>query len=115
MEDKLLNQGLFRLLLSQVLLHGYAVALAHRVALQIELIASNLRIDWEWHHFLIIAVVHIINVWILGCVVGHRVFGKLIENVLIDMLSGPIVLVLPELVVVVKSHDQLLEGVLEMS
>ena len=96
-------------------MQGYTIALAHRVALQIELIASNLRIDWKWHHFLIIAVVHVVNVWILGCVVGHRVFGKLIENVLIDMLSGPVVLVLPELVVVVKSHDQLLESVLEMS
>lgn len=96
-------------------MQGYTIALAHRVALQIELIASNLRIDWKWHHFLIIAVVHVVNVRILGCVVGHRVFGKLIENVLIDMLSGPVVLVLPELVVVVKSHDQLLESVLEMS
>ena len=45
---------------------------------------------------------------------GHRVLGKLVENVLIDVLSGPIVLVPPKLVVVVKSLDQLLEGVLEV-
>ena len=114
MEDKLLDQGLFCLLLSQVLLHGYAVALAHGVALQIELVASNLGIDRERHHFLIIAVIHIVNIRILGCVVGHRVLGKLVENVLIDVLSGPIVLVPPKLVVVVKSLDQLLEGVLEV-
>ena len=45
---------------------------------------------------------------------GHRVLGELVENVLINVLGGPIVLFLPKLVVVVKSLDQLLEGVLEV-
>ena len=115
MKDQFLNQGLFSLLLRQVLLHRYAIALIQVVALQFEHVAADLGKDWEGHDLLVIAAIHIVDVRVLKSVMLDRLLGKLVEYVLVHMLCSSFILILPLLVVVVKSFNQLCEGILEMT
>ena len=113
-EHQLLNLGLFGFLLSQVPFHRQAIAFVQVIALQVEHVTPNLGVDGERHHFLIVAIVHIVDVRVLSGVVQHRVFCQLVKNLLINMLSGSSILVLALFIVIVKRLDQFLEGVLKV-
>ena len=84
------------------------------VSLKFEHVATNLGEERERHDFFIIAVVHIVDVWVLGRVMRYRLFCESVENVLVDMLGSSRVLIPSRLVVIVKSLYQLSEGILEV-
>lgn len=109
MQDKLFDQGFFCLLLKEILLEGRAVALVERVALQVEYVAADLRENREGHDFFFVAVLHVLDIWVVRCVVRDRVFRKLIKDGFVDVLGRTVRLILATLVLVVERDDQLLE------
>ena len=70
-ENEFLNERLLCRLLNQILVQCHAVTFIERVALQVEHVTTDLRVDGERHDFLIIAVLHIVDVGVIGCVMSN--------------------------------------------
>ena len=85
-QDQFFKEGFLGTLGVEEVLHGLAIAFVEVVADQAERVGSDFAENREGHHFLGVAVLHIVDVRILSCIVRDRVFGKLVEDLLVDVL-----------------------------
>lgn len=75
MENKGVDLGFLCLLLFDVVLESRTVAIVESITFKFKHVVPDLTKDGDRTHSQMVAVVNVVDVWILGAIHAHRLFG----------------------------------------
>jgi len=113
MKNKRINEWLIGGTSGEEFFHRNTVACVQMVVNEAKCAMTYLAEHRERHHFLVVAFVHKLDVWVFSNVWRDRFFSKLVEGLPVDVSRSLVSLSLSRLMVYVKLRYEAVEGFLE--